>query len=766
MRRLVVIILILFLFFLIGFSLFTKYVLSDRTNLLTQLIVPKTQNAEEIVAAQKDSSYVSLSENETLITSLKMDIDDDGYEDQIEVIKLNDSPFLNLYFSLYNPILSSYSKESVIQTSVTQIQSFSCYALDVLGNNKNAFVYQGVSDLGHSVLKILSGKREANGEFSILTLGDFDSVGTIFIQQSARESSYSEEEAPKTFDSYPVWVYEDVPSAQNPSQTDQIQTMYDWNPVQAKYVEVNSTRINGISVAEKNMSRIQDGKVSTFCEFLNGLWINQSSEKVARYIYFDYDASEIIFQEDRTEELYSWTNSLLKKNGIYFTAVNQSVKNLRRNFDITLINTDTVRISVRDDVRMNIIESNLWNGTYKKVSSQKENKPVKLKGVDSFAELSVPDDGWSFKLSDDDEKIIKFKEDVYEVSGKNGVETGRFQKTSLDGNLMLQLRSDSKKSSLTGIYIPAFTDETDVEKKSLALQKVIVNPDGFIPDKSAPLILTKVVKKDPNELASGEEVVEVKKAGPKLSVKTSPQYFSPDNDGKDESVTISLSAQSESQIKNWSFTVLNPNTNKPFWSTSGASKVEPKIVWDGRSASGMLVQSATDYPYEFSVTDSDGITNVASGMLHVDVLLMREGGKLKMQIPSIIFRSDHADFKSEAEVLAGPVEDQESKGLDQRTIENNIRVLKRIAEILKKFQDYRVTIEGNANNLSGSIAEEREVQVLSEQRARFVRDWLIRNGIEAKRLTAVGNGSKNPVALGDDLDSRRRNRRVDFILNK
>ncbi len=764
MRRLVVIILILFLIFLIGFSLFTKYVLSDRSNLLTQLIVPESQNSEDVFAEPKDSSYVSLSENETLIKSLKMDIDDDGYEDQIEVIKLNDSPFLHLYFSLYNPLLSSYSKESVIQTNVTQIQSFSCYALDVLGNNKNSFVYQGVSDKGHSVLKILNGKRDAAGQFSLLTIGDFDADGTIFIQQSARETDYAGNGGTAKFDSYPVWIYQNV-SSKDSKYSEQIQTMYDWSPVHNKYVEINSTRISEVNPAVKNMARIQDGKVSTFCEFLNGLWSNQNSEKTSRFIYFDYDDSEIIFQEGRTEELYSWSNGSLKNNGIYFTAVNQTVKNLRRNFDITLIDTDTVRIRVRDDVRMNIIESNLWNGTYKKVSSQKENKNIELKGIDSFDELTVPEDGWAFKLSDDDEEVIKFKKDVYEVSGKNGIETGRFQKTQLDGNLMLQIRSDSKKSTLTGIYITAFTDETDPEKKTVALQKVLVNPDGFVPDKSAPLILSKVVKKDPNELAA-EEVVEVKKAGPKLSVKTSPQYFSPDNDGKDESVTITLSAQSESQIQKWAFTVLNPNTNKPFWSTSGKSKVEPKIVWDGRSSSGVLVQSATDYPYEFSVTDSDGVTNVASGMLHVDVLLMREGGKLKMQIPSIIFRSDHADFKSEEEVLAGPAEEQESKGLDKRTIENNIRVLKRIAEILKKFQDYSVTIEGNANNLSGSIAEEREVQVLSEQRARFVRDWLIRNGIEAKRLTAVGNGSKNPVALGDDLDSRRRNRRVDFILNK
>ena len=95
--------------------------------------------------------------------------------------------------------------------------------------------------------------------------------------------------------------------------------------------------------------------------------------------------------------------------------------------------------------------------------------------------------------------------------------------------------------------------------------------------------------------------------------------------------------------------------------------------------------------YKFTVTDSLGMTSVAEGIVSVDVLIIRNGDMLKMQVPSIIFRSDNADFN-------GKDKDPQHE-LDQSIIDNNYRVLKRIAQILEKFRDYNVTIEGHANNI-------------------------------------------------------------------
>jgi flagellar hook assembly protein FlgD len=260
---------------------------------------------------------------------------------------------------------------------------------------------------------------------------------------------------------------------------------------------------------------------------------------------------------------------------------------------------------------------------------------------------------------------------------------------------------------------------------------------------------------------------------PALSVRTSPKYFSPDNDGVDDDLFIELKGTSAVPLKNWSFAVNDPENGHTFWSINGKSAITERVIWDGRGNNGELVQSAMDYPYIFTATDELGMTSVVQGKISVDVLVIRVGDVLKMQVPSIIFRSNNADFKNADEVAKGPAADRMNQGLDQSIIDNNIRVLKRIAEILNKFKDYTVTIEGHANNVSGTESEETSTAngniplvPLSQKRAEFVRSKLVEYGVDSARLAAVGRGGRSPVVLRSDKDNWWKNRRVEFILNK
>jgi flagellar hook assembly protein FlgD len=252
---------------------------------------------------------------------------------------------------------------------------------------------------------------------------------------------------------------------------------------------------------------------------------------------------------------------------------------------------------------------------------------------------------------------------------------------------------------------------------------------------------------------------------PQLTVKTAPRYFSPDNDGEDDDLYIQLKGKSAVPLKNWSFQINDPENGKKFWSVNGKQTITERLVWDGRGNNGELVQSAMDYPYVFTATDSLGMTSTVEGKISVDVLVIRVGDVLKMAVPSIIFRSDAADFKTEDEIKGGIKASQKA---------NNERVLKRIAQILNKFKNYTVTIEGHANNVSGTEAEENQDTVqygkalkpLSQERAEFVKSELKKNGVDGSRLTAVGRGGSQPVVARSDKDNWWKNRRVEFILNK
>ena len=182
-----VVVAMLLAFFLAGKNLFVKDNSYSRAKVVKPVVeaeVAETENSEDGYADYEQTSFIELANDETLLNVVTMDIDGDGYDDQINIVKTSKSPFLALIVGLYNPESSSYVRATWIATSVSQSRTFACTSLDVIGNHKNSLVYQGITDEGHSVLCIFNGSRNRKGEFILSKIGDFESDGTVFIQQS------------------------------------------------------------------------------------------------------------------------------------------------------------------------------------------------------------------------------------------------------------------------------------------------------------------------------------------------------------------------------------------------------------------------------------------------------------------------------------------------------------------------------------------------------------------------------------------------------
>lgn len=256
-----------------------------------------------------------------------------------------------------------------------------------------------------------------------------------------------------------------------------------------------------------------------------------------------------------------------------------------------------------------------------------------------------------------------------------------------------------------------------------------------------------------DEVQSNSSAFTATITAPELGVSMTPKYFSPDNDGNEDELFINLTARSDSPLKEWTFEIREPEEtgSKLFWTTGGKDKIAEQLIWDGRSSKGETVQSAMDYPFTFTVSDEVGMTSVVKGYIPIDVLVIRDGDKLKIAVPSIIFRKNAADFE----------------GLGKNVIDKNIKVLTRIAEILNKFPEYKIQVEGHANNISGTQKEELEDLIpLSTARADSVRKFLIEKGVSRSRLSAVGIGGAKPIASLSDRDNWWKNRRVEFVLIK
>jgi outer membrane protein OmpA-like peptidoglycan-associated protein len=172
------------------------------------------------------------------------------------------------------------------------------------------------------------------------------------------------------------------------------------------------------------------------------------------------------------------------------------------------------------------------------------------------------------------------------------------------------------------------------------------------------------------------------------------------------------------------------------------------------------VQSASDYHFAIIVSNQYD-HGTFQGVAKVDVLVMRDGDILRVIVPSIVFASNTGDFKR----------------LTEEQLAHNDQILRRIAEVLEKFDTYKVTVEGHANPTTapGTRARTTEetgtsreigLKPLSQQRAQTVLNYLVELGVDRGRLTPLGVGSSRTVVEFADKDNWWKNRRVEFILEK
>lgn len=89
-------------------------------------------------------------------------------------------------------------------------------------------------------------------------------------------------------------------------------------------------------------------------------------------------------------------------------------------------------------------------------------------------------------------------------------------------------------------------------------------------------------------------------------------------------------------------------------------------------------------------------------------------------------------------------------------------ILQAMTAIFKEYPKANFDIEGHTD----STGSNKTNQLLSERRANAVRDYLIANGINADRLTAVGYGEDQPIADNKTATGRKNNRRVEVKLKK
>lgn len=249
--------------------------------------------------------------------------------------------------------------------------------------------------------------------------------------------------------------------------------------------------------------------------------------------------------------------------------------------------------------------------------------------------------------------------------------------------------------------------------------------------------------------------VDTEPAGPpEVTLSVRPQPFSPDDDGRDDTLTIEIRAESDNRIVGWMAQIVNPDGGV-FRTFSGEGTPPRRIRWNGTSDDGELVETAREYPLEVTVRDHAGQQTTATETIAVDILVFRDGDRLRIRVSNILFAPNTPDlFLS-----------------DEAQLDENLDTLRRLATILNRYPDRDIVIEGHAAHiyLDGAAKDREQEQVLiplSRSRAREVMQALMILGVDRERMTIEAYGGARPVVPHSDRDSMWRNRRVEFLLQR
>ncbi len=243
---------------------------------------------------------------------------------------------------------------------------------------------------------------------------------------------------------------------------------------------------------------------------------------------------------------------------------------------------------------------------------------------------------------------------------------------------------------------------------------------------------------------------------PAVDIQATPQPFSPDGDNINDTITITVKADKNSGIKSWKLSILDPRGNVFINFPGGEGEPNETIVWDGLSTNGELVQAAEDYRVVLSAVDVFENTGTTETVISTDILVIREGDRLRIRIPSIYF----AGFLSDLLL----VHDEQ--------LESNLKTVRKLAQILNRYHEHRILIEGHAAHIFWQDAdrmeqEQEEVLLpLSRSRAENVRRALIILGVTRSRMKIEGIGGAVPIVQHSDRVNLWKNRRVEFILDK
>lgn len=222
--------------------------------------------------------------------------------------------------------------------------------------------------------------------------------------------------------------------------------------------------------------------------------------------------------------------------------------------------------------------------------------------------------------------------------------------------------------------------------------------------------------------------------------------------------------------------VLDAITEKPISAKIICLNSKSKAILDSiqtsKSGSYEFMLMGNDFEYKVTAEGYDGLEEgfgisaiKSKGSLQKDIYL-EPNKKAKINVVQIEGLKDLPNANTETRI--GEVVENEKKAFkldkvyfnvgEDKILDESFEQLNALANYLRENRTLNIQIEGHTDNQGDS----KQNKKLSLDRAYNVREYLIKKGIEGKRIKFVGYGDSKPVSENSSEEARKQNRRVEY----
>lgn len=437
------------------------------------------------------TAAIELGADETLLDIYLMNLDFDEEDEQILIVRRANDPrgIIRIVVADYSHGSRRWTRVWEGETLATKVRTFQVSVDDLVGDHNVSIVCFGLNDASQQTMSVFW-REPAAGRLSFVKVFE-TAADVISVETVARPDSYKLGQT--NAESWPISVWR--PDELGGSNMDQIRETWRWSFQDRSYVKAAQERIPGASIAKRLADAVLDGNPSTFEGWLDGIWYKESTDPLspqALFLTFQPRDTSLLFSGQGVVEVYQWEASNATRFGIYISARNQVVRNVRRLLDIELAAADLIHVRVFQDLKVKADISGRWDGRYRRMSADTARAFRRPPSAAASASLDL--DGLYVAA---DGTTLTLAGSSYSWTREDGLEQGGFSSFKLQGVDVLDLRAlsaDGQPSSARTSWIVRLDSRSEdggAPIRVLRLQPARVRIDGVGREDGPELVLEK-----------------------------------------------------------------------------------------------------------------------------------------------------------------------------------------------------------------------------------------------------------------------------------